>query len=56
VARLQTHLDYCAAQLSEPWVLDIHGTIKPLYGRPEGAVVGDNPQRPGRPSHAITPT
>jgi hypothetical protein len=27
-------------------------TIKPLYGRQEGAVVGYNPHKPGRPSHA----
>ena len=38
---LQTHLDYCAwPLLSEPWVLDIDSTIKPLYGRQEGAMVG----------------
>jgi hypothetical protein len=49
---LQTHLDYCVwPLLSEPWVLDIDSTIKPLYGRQEGAVVGYNPHKPGRPSH-----
>src|SRR6516162_9099410 len=38
LAWLQTHLDYCAAPLlSEPWVLDIDSTIKPLYGQQEGA-------------------
>ena len=37
--------------LSEPWVLDIDSTIKPLYGRQEGAMVGYNPHKPGRPSH-----
>src|ERR1700686_3138210 len=38
---LQTHLDYCVwPLLSEPWVLDIDSTIKPLYGRQEGAAVG----------------
>ncbi len=26
-------------------------TVKPLYGRQEGAVVSYNPHRPGRPSH-----
>ena len=52
LAWLQTHLDYCAAPLlSEPWVLDIDSTIKPLYGQQEGAMVGYNPQKPGRPSH-----
>ncbi len=38
--------------LSEPWVLDCDTTVKPLYGPQEGAVVGDNPHKPGRPSHA----
>src|SRR6516164_10862728 len=52
LAWLQTHLDYCAAPLlSEPWVLDIDSTIKPLYGQQEGAMVGYNPHKPGRPSH-----
>src|SRR6266513_3975111 len=52
LAWLQTHLDYCASPLlSEPWVLDIDSTIKPLYGHQEGAMVGYNPQKPGRPSH-----
>ena len=32
-------------------MLDIDSTIKPLYGRQEGAMVGYNPQKPGRPSH-----
>ncbi len=49
LAWLQTHLDYCAAPLlSEPWILDIDSTIKPLYGQQEGAMVGYNPQKPGR--------
>jgi hypothetical protein len=52
LAWLQTHLDYCSAPLlSEPWVLDIDSTIKPLYGQQEGAMVGYNPHKPGRPSH-----
>jgi hypothetical protein len=51
-AWLQTRLDYCASPLlSEPWVLDIDSTIKPLRGQQEGAVVGYNPRKPGRPSH-----
>lgn len=37
--------------LSEPYVLDIDNTIKPLYGHQEGAELGHNPQKPGRPSH-----
>lgn len=27
-------------------------TIKPLYGHQEGAAIGYNPKKPGRPSHA----
>jgi DDE family transposase len=49
---LQTHLDYCVQPLlDEAWVLDVDATIKPLYGHQEGAVVGYNPRKPGRPSH-----
>src|SRR5262249_3195008 len=49
---LQVHLDYCVRPLlAEPWVLDVDATIKPLYGHQEGAVVGYNPRKPGRPSH-----
>ncbi len=52
LAWLQAHLDYCASPLlSEPWVLDIDSTIKPLYGQQEGAMVGYHPQKPGRPWH-----
>lgn len=50
---LQGHLDEVVRPLpSEPWVLDCDTTIKPLYGRQEGAVVSCNPKKPGRPSHA----
>ena len=38
--------------LTEPWILDVDTTVKPLYGRQEGAVVGYNPLKTGRPSHA----
>ena len=31
---------------------DIDTTIKPLYGKQEGAVVSYNPHKPGRPSHS----
>ena len=49
---LQRHLDYCTAPLlSELWVLDMDSTVKPLYGHQEGAVLGYNPKKPGRPSH-----
>lgn len=37
--------------LTERYVLDIDNTIKPLYGHQEGAELGHNPQKPGRPSH-----
>jgi DDE family transposase len=52
LAWLQEHLDYCTTPLlGEPWVLDMDSTIKPLYGHQEGAEVGYNPHKPGRPSH-----
>ena len=41
------------AALSIPWILDIDTTIKPLYGKQEGAQVSYNPHKPGRPSHAL---
>ena len=51
-AWLQKHLQICYAPLlHEPWILDVDTTVKPLYGHQEGAVVGFNPQKPGRPSH-----
>jgi hypothetical protein len=31
--------------LSEPWILDIYTTVKPLYGRQEGVVVSCNPNK-----------
>jgi hypothetical protein len=34
-----------------PWVLDTDTTVKCLYGKQEGAVVGYNPLKKGRPSH-----
>ncbi|MBV9118854.1 MAG: transposase [Acetobacteraceae bacterium] len=33
-------------------MLDIDTTTKPLHGHQEGAVVGCNPHKPGRPSHS----
>ena len=38
--------------LSTPWILDLDTTVKCLYGKQEGAVVGYNPHKPGRPSHS----
>jgi hypothetical protein len=49
---LQEHLYYCYSPLlSQPWILDMDVTVKPLYGKQEGAVVGYNPHKPGRPSY-----
>ena len=49
---LQRHLNYCTEPLlAEPWILDVDTTVKPLYGHQEGAVLGYNPKKPGRPSH-----
>jgi hypothetical protein len=49
---LQGHLDYCTRRLlAKPWILDVDTTVKPLYGHQEGAVIGYNPKKPGRPSH-----
>ena len=39
------------ALLKFPYVLDIDNTVRPIYGHQEGAEVGYNPQKPGRPSH-----
>ena len=53
VGWLETHLrQSTAALLDAPWILDIDTTIKPLYGKQEGAVVSYNPKKPGRPSHS----
>ena len=47
------HLQACwEPALDQPWVLDIDTTIKPIYGHQEGATLGYNPFKPGRPSHA----
>jgi hypothetical protein len=51
-AWLRGHLAFCVEPLlTEPWILDVDTTIKPLYGHQEGAVLGYNPKKPGRPSH-----
>ena len=52
-AWIVSQLDHvCAPLLSTPWILDIDTTVKPLYGKQEGATLGYNPHKPGRPSHA----
>ncbi len=38
--------------LEQPWICDVDMTVKPIYGHQEGAELGYNPQKPGRPSHA----
>jgi len=47
----QLRISTDAALSFGPWILDTDTTVKCLYGRQEGAVVGYNPQKPGRPSH-----
>ena len=50
---LQQHLKASYEPLlEEPWVLDVDTTVKLLYGHQQDAVVGYNPTKPGRPSHA----
>ena len=39
--------------LSTDWILDVDTTVKLLFGHQEGAEVGYNPTRPGRPSHTL---
>ena len=34
-------------------MLDIDASVKPLYGRQEGAEIGYNPSKPMRPSHVL---
>lgn len=49
---LQEELYRCYEPLlTSGYVLDIDPTVKPLYGKQEGAEVGYNPKKPGRPSH-----
>lgn len=38
--------------LDQPWICDLDVTIKPIFGHQEGAEIGYNPHKPGRPSHA----
>jgi len=42
-----------AGALDRSWILDIDSSIKPLYGKQEGAEVGYNPHKPGRPGHVL---
>jgi hypothetical protein len=52
LAWLSEHQRRCLEPLlTLPWILDIDSTVKPLYGRQQGAEIGYNPHKPGRPSH-----
>jgi len=49
---LNKHLKSCYYPLlTEDWILDVGTTVKCLYGKQEGAEIGYNPHKPGRPSH-----
>ena len=38
---MQIHLDASVwPRLTAPWILDVDVTVKPLYGKQEGAAVG----------------
>lgn len=51
---MQAQLRHSIGQASQTgWILDCDTTVKVLYGHQDGAVVGYNPQKPGRPSHTI---
>lgn len=53
VAWLDRHLAKTTRPLlTTPWILDLDTTVKCLYGKQDGAVVGYNPKKPGRPSHS----
>jgi len=53
-AWLTTHENATLAPLlTEPHIIDLDSSVKPLYGHQEGAEIGYNPKKPGRPSHAI---
>jgi hypothetical protein len=58
LARSTTWMDTALAEsvgeaLGTPWILDCDTTVKPLYGRQDGAEVGYNPTKRGRPSHLL---
>ncbi len=50
----QALTDSVMTALDRTWILDLDTTtIKSLYGHQEGAQIGYNPHKPGRPSHAL---
>ena len=51
-AWLKQHLTFpLNPAMQEDWILGTDTTVKPIYGKQEGAVVGYNPRKPGRPLH-----
>lgn len=52
VAWLDRHLAPPQPLLTTPWILDLDTTVKCLCGKQDGAVVGYNPKKPGRPSYS----
>jgi hypothetical protein len=49
---LENNLKKCYESLiTIQWILDLDATVKPLYGNQEGADIGYNPKKPGRPAH-----
>lgn len=46
-------LDCCEPLLGVDYILDLDPTVKVLYGNQEGAEIGYNPKKPGRPSHCL---
>lgn len=53
VAWLDRHLATTTEPLlTRPWMLDLDATVKCLYGKQEGVVVGYNPKKLGRPAHS----
>lgn len=52
ISWMQSHLNLSYEPLLEyAWILDVDATVKCLYGHQEGAAIGYNPKKPGRPSH-----
>lgn len=43
--------DVAESLLQFAYVLDVDNTVKPIYGHQEGAELGYNPHKPGRPSY-----
>ena len=48
----KTLLKTCEPFLKVPWILDVDVCVKTIHGHQEGAVVGYNPHKKGRPSHS----